>query len=308
MTLQRLFPAGPSVAPRLLILLAALSLVLLAAPLRAETAARQLGFADALFAEGDYYRAVSEYKRYLYLQPDSSWAAQAHLNLARASLLAGRSAEGRQALDALISRHPASPQAAAAQLLLAEIPFRQKHYQQSHQLLQQPLMDGASTFLRQHQQRLSLWNLLHGEQYPQALALWHSNPAIFGLKEADLLALQQQPRKSPALAGSLSAVLPGAGQLYNGRYREAGLALALNAAFLLGGLQAIDTGNSILGGILLFFEAGWYGGNIYNAMNSAHKFNRDQHQAALATLKQRSGFSLLSDDKQVRLQFDAHFD
>lgn len=308
MTLQRLFPAGPSVAPRRLILLATLSLVLLAAPLRAETAVRQLGFADALFAEGDYYRAVSEYKRYLYLQPDSPQVAQAHLNLARASLLAGRSAEGRQALDALISRHPASPQAAAAQLLLAEIPFRQKHYQQSHQLLQQPLTDSASTFLRQHQQRLSLWNLLHGEQYPQALALWHSDPAIFGLEEADLQALQQRPRKSPALAGSLSAVLPGAGQLYNGRYREAGLALALNAAFLLGGLQAIDTGNSILGGILLFFEAGWYGGNIYNAMNSAHKFNRDQHQTALDALKQRSGFSLLTDDKQVRLQFDAHFD
>jgi hypothetical protein len=43
-------------------------------------------------------------------------------------------------------------------------------------------------------------------------------------------------------------------------------------------------------------------------MNSAHKFNRDQHQTALDALKQRSGFSLLTDDKQVRLQFDAHFD
>ncbi|MDY0398015.1 MAG: tetratricopeptide repeat protein [Desulfuromonas thiophila] len=308
MTLQRRSAASPAAAMGLLILLVALAPLLLAAPLRAETASLQLGFADTLFAEGDYYRAVSEYKRYLYLQPDSPHAAQAHLNLARASLLAGRSAEGRQALDALIASHPASPQAAAAQLLLAEIPFRQQQYQQSHQLLQQPLTDSASTFLRQHQQRLSLWNLLHGEQYPQALALWHSDPAIFGLEEADLQALQQRPRKSPALAGSLSAVLPGAGQLYNGRYREAGLALALNAAFLLGGLQAIDTGNSILGGILLFFEAGWYGGNIYNAMNSAHKFNRDQHQTALDALKQRSGFSLLTDDKQVRLQFDAHFD
>ena len=38
-------------------------------------------------------------------------------------------------------------------------------------------------------------------------------------------------------------------------------------------LRAFDSGNEAVGGLLLFFEAGWYTGNIYNAASNAHKFN-----------------------------------
>jgi hypothetical protein len=40
----------------------------------------------------------------------------------------------------------------------------------------------------------------------------------------------------------------------------------------------------VLGGILLFMELGWYTGNIYSAVNSAHKHNkrvRDQYRKEL---------------------------
>lgn len=47
-----------------------------------------------------------------------------------------------------------------------------------------------------------------------------------------------------------------------------------------------------MGGILLFFEAGWYGGNIYNAVNNAHKYNRRQQARAKAKLHQRFGLQL----------------
>ncbi len=68
--------------------------------------------------------------------------------------------------------------------------------------------------------------------------------------------------------------MPGAGQVYTGRIRQAAVSFLLNGAFILGTLEAFRNDNNAVGGILLFFETGWYGGNIYNAVNNAHKYNR----------------------------------
>jgi hypothetical protein len=43
-----------------------------------------------------------------------------------------------------------------------------------------------------------------------------------------------------------------------------------------------------LGGILTFFELGLYSGNIYSAVNCAHKYNKNQEKDFLRYLKQHS--------------------
>ena len=83
------------------------------------------------------------------------------------------------------------------------------------------------------------------------------------------------PQKAPGLAGTLS-VIPGAGYLYVGRYRDAATALLLNAALIGATWEAFDNGNEILGGLLGVVEAGFYLGNVYGSVSSAHKYNRDQ--------------------------------
>ena len=42
-----------------------------AADTQVNEAERQFSFAESLFAEGDYYRAVSEYKRFAFLFPEN---------------------------------------------------------------------------------------------------------------------------------------------------------------------------------------------------------------------------------------------
>jgi TM2 domain-containing membrane protein YozV len=79
--------------------------------------------------------------------------------------------------------------------------------------------------------------------------------------------------KSPETAGLLSAVLPGSGQFYNGRYQDGTYSLLLNALFLLGAWKAFDSDNAALGGILAVFEIGWYAGGVYGAVGGAHKVN-----------------------------------
>jgi hypothetical protein len=52
--------------------------------------------------------------------------------------------------------------------------------------------------------------------------------------------IEEIPQKSPATAGLLAAVLPGSGHLYIERYRDAGIAFVLNAAFIWGMVEALS--------------------------------------------------------------------
>jgi tetratricopeptide (TPR) repeat protein len=262
------------------------------------------GFADALFDEGDYFRAITEYKRFLYEHPDAAAAPRARLNIARSYLHGERWEKATAALDHVIATSTPSAQADLAQLLLLECAFKQGKYTWVASRSEHPA--GHTPQLLDRQQNLRLWALAYQGDYSTALA-FAATPNT-DLTAADLNRLQQLPTKSPALAGSLSAIIPGSGQLYAKRYKEAGLALLLNAAFIAGGLQAIDSGNEVLGGILFFFEAGWYGGNIYNAMNSVHKYNRTLKNNTLEDLAKRYQFSLLLDDTSALLELSTSLD
>lgn len=50
----------------------------------------EIGFAESLLREGDYYRAISEYKRFLYFNPGSPEADSARLGIGRSLLFAGQ--------------------------------------------------------------------------------------------------------------------------------------------------------------------------------------------------------------------------
>ena len=75
------------------------------------------------------------------------------------------------------------------------------------------------------------------------------------------------------LAGMLSAALPGSGQFYVGRRGDAWLAFILNGLFVAGIVEALNEGRPEVAGVLGLFEAGWYAGNIYGAINGARKHN-----------------------------------
>ena len=66
----------------------------------------QLGFAHSLHAEGDYYRAIGEYKRFLYLYPDSPVADEARLGIGRAYVLGGQAEAAEEYLHSLEALSP----------------------------------------------------------------------------------------------------------------------------------------------------------------------------------------------------------
>ena len=93
-------------------------------------------------------------------------------------------------------------------------------------------------------------------------------------------ALAEEPkmkRKSPKLAGTL-AVLPGAGYLYCGRYQDALIAFLVNGGLIWAAYESFDNDLYALGTVITFVEIGFYAGNIYGSVASAHKYNRKNEQ------------------------------
>ncbi|MFC1453028.1 hypothetical protein ACFLSJ_06740 [Verrucomicrobiota bacterium] len=113
------------------------------------------------------------------------------------------------------------------------------------------------------------------------------------------------PRRSPALAGGLSALIPGAGQAYCGRWKEAGAAFVVNGLLIGSAYESFDTERPILGSTIAFLAVGWYIGNVYNALNVAHKHN-DEGRAHIVVAWLRDLDIQLSEEG-VRMAFGLSF-
>jgi hypothetical protein len=61
----------------------------------------------------------------------------------------------------------------------------------------------------------------------------------------------------------------------------------VNGLFIVGAIEAVHNNAQAVAGILSFFEAGWYAGNVYGAVNGAHKLNRYTTETFLRNLDNR---------------------
>lgn len=98
---------------------------------------------------------------------------------------------------------------------------------------------------------------------------------------------RESPRRSPALAGVLSAVLPGAGQAYAGSWEGAAVALVLNA-LSIGATVELARREAYLSAALTGTAASiFYVGSILNAADLAQRGNHvaaEPHRDALERL------------------------
>jgi len=241
----------------------------------------QLGLAEAFMAEGEYYRAITEYKKFLYFFPDSEKCQYVLLQIGMAYYRGGECPQAIEAFakvrqqdnsenfaaaafyegvcrgrlkdaaaaadnfERVLAFDPAAPQAEEALAGLSVIALDQQDWEASRRALQRLAVDYASG--------------QHASAAREALPL---------LEEAE-----NRPRKSPVLAGTMSAVLPGSGYAYSGRYRDGFVAFLINGLFIAGTAVAVDDENNpaaaLIGGAGLPF----YLGNIYGSANAAQKWN-----------------------------------
>jgi tetratricopeptide (TPR) repeat protein len=254
-----------------------------------------LAFAEALFNDGDYFRAITEYKRFLFLSPTDARRGRVQLRVGVAHQRGQQWDDARQTFMHLAEQSPDPAVRAEAAFRIGETSFQQGRYTQAIADLRPVAEHYAPTPVGEQARYLLGWSYLRTRQWQDASQSFEViNPTSPLFPSSRALAEtagegEQLPRKSPTLAGLMSAVLPGSGHWYTGRWRDGTIALLLNGAFLAAGIEAVSAGNEAAAGVLLFFEAAWYSGTIYGAVNAAHKYNRDLEERWLQDLERQHG-------------------
>lgn len=268
----------------------------------------QMDLADHFFNTGDYYRAITEYKRFLFFFPQSLQIEEVYFKMARSYLKGQKWEEAVLTLDRLQKQFPNSSRRGEVYLLQGLSYLGKREYTQAHYFFQQASVASPGTPIAHEAHFQKGRAYIEEEKYKEAAQAFReidrSSP-LFPRGEywaQGLEKINEVPQKSPGTAGLLAAILPGAGHLYCERYRDATMAFLLNAAFIWGMVEAFQHENYALGGILTFFELGWYSGNIYSAISSAHKYNKQKKKEYLQELEKGS-FLLGGISKDGRLSF-----
>ena len=250
-------------------------------------------FGDHLFRQGDYYRAITEYERFAFLAPEHPDVAQVRLRIGEAYYFGEKWDAAARIFRALETPETERDVQRTAALYLAAVAMQQKDLQRATDLLE--------GFLAAHPDdpwradvvgQLILLDLRSGRAEAAARRQAQANTAGIAPPApgpADLEEWRRLPRKSPLLAGSLSALLPGAGQAYVGHWSDALLAFGLNAAFFWGTYEAFERDEDVLGCFLLALDTTWYFGNVYNAANGARRVNQDRQKRFFENLDVRYG-------------------
>ncbi|MGE3540862.1 MAG: tol-pal system YbgF family protein [Candidatus Tectimicrobiota bacterium] len=243
--------------------------------------------------EGEYFRAITEFRRFLFFYPEDHRAPMIHFRIGLALYRGQSYAEAAKVFSTVANRYGDSLYGQHAWLWLGESLLRQGLYSEAERLYTRLAQHFAGSSIGQQALYTQGWLLLYRRHWHEAsVHFGHIAPSSPFYVQAQSLvhdALQgtRLPEKSPFVAGLLSALLPGSGQLYNGRRGDALLAFFLNGLFIAGILEAMQHHKYTVAGILSFFEIAWYSGNVYGAVNGAYKTNQHTTRNFLQNLENR---------------------
>jgi hypothetical protein len=229
-----------------------------------------------LQAEGEYYRAITEYKRVLFIAPSESTATRESAILGvGGALFSG--AEYTRSADWLYSH-------------LADLPEDERRIEGIRLMYRALLAAGAG-------ERLLVLSGELGEPTPETrlfkglaharIGHWQdatstfrelSNDPRYGpvaFKFASLAGEAEQAGwKSPRVAAVLG-IIPGAGYWYSGHRQTAVASFLVNSVFIGATVQAFRSDQNLLGAFLSLFSVSWYAGNVYGSALAARRYNEN---------------------------------
>lgn len=255
---------------------------------RPEEERRLLRFALERFAAGDFPRAATEGMRFASYHPDSPLADSARMVVAASYARAQRWDEAVGEYRGIARRSPDGPLAPHAR------------YQEAMTLYDAGrLEEAASAFENlpdpwaREGDYLSVLARIRGRSWEEAastMARERDNPSRpEGAPDpAEIRAGRDLPGKSPGLAGTLSAILPGSGQMYAGRPSDGLHAFFWTALFAVATVEAaredLDAPAVIGGTLFLTF----YVANIRNAAVAARARNDAAEDGYASWLAERA--------------------
>lgn len=266
-----------------------------------------LQFANHLQARADYYRAITEYERFAFLHPADARAQYAKLQVAHCYILGKKMEAAEHVLIELREHAEDLETRRTATLMLSDVYIQMQKYSRAESLLAEfertyP-SDRRMDVVRLQRALCQLWfdQTIWAQKTLQSVS---SNSPARSQAEAMLNTLPRYdniPQKSPPLAGWLSALLPGAGQLYADRPGDALLSFLINGVMISAAIVAFHNDENVAGSFITAFETTWYFGNIYSAVNGARKYNDRQRESFFDQLKINAGlFRMPGEEGRLR--------
>lgn len=246
-----------------------------------------LSIASHFVELGNYDAAITEYKRYLFFQPDHPRAAETYRNIGLAYRAQGLWMEAIAAMRTAVQHASDREKKSEYQLDLAVTLIATESYGLAQLELIKVMMRGPSTPF--YRRVLFLQAVAYIYQYR-----WKEAHEILRdyTRDKQLAILVEnavnQPQKSTRVAKMLSAIIPGAGQVYAGSWRDGINALVLNSVI---GFLVVDTVldghylDAVSWGGAIFVR--YYRGNIFHAGEAVKQFNLQKSRRTSEALLQR---------------------
>jgi putative membrane protein insertion efficiency factor len=268
-----------------------------AAPPPADSAAgrervrESIAFARSLADEGDCYRAATEYKRAAYLAGDPADHAWAHERIGTCFFHAGEwtLAESEFLSAGMLAQDADSRRGAS--LMAAACRFDAGDYRGCEAILGEAGLEGGRELglsglgaMARGDWAAASERLARGASASDAAPI---APALrsLGARVAEGRAL---PRKSAALARTLSFIVPGTGQMYAGRAQDGLRHLLFNGA-LIWTIAELARDRHYAGAyVVAGIEAPFFAGNVIGAGSGAKAFNRSRRAAFVAEAVRRA--------------------
>ncbi len=275
---------------------------------------QQINFAATYFSDGDYNRAISEYNRFRFLFPEDQRVELARYQIGKSYYNAHQYDNALKEFTRLVREYGQTELGVKAYFGISECFVKMKDFRNAVANLEhlagltdnQPIKDEAFYRIGWIYVEAADWD--KSRLYFNQISQESENRYATGDLLAELDEVNSIPSKNPGLAGFLS-VIPGGGYLYCNRYQDALMAFLLNGGMMWAAYESFDNGNPALGAVIAFVESGFYAGNIYGGMNSAHKFNRAGTRHFIENLKRRTKISLLADpfNKKLGIFFESDY-
>ena len=251
-------------------------------------------FASQLRAEGDYYRAITEYRRLLFHFPASRHADAARKAVARCYVAAERWTEAEDWLAELEGTFAGKPLGQWATFEKATARFAAESYEGAAAAFDEFLAEHPKAPQAHDAQWRRAWSCVLAHRFDRAEAAFAAiqPPSPYANAAQELAQasrrLAGRRRKSPLLAGILG-IVPGLGHFYCGRYKDGAVALVFNGMLGWGAVSAFSHGAKAAGVVISLFGANFYLGSIFGGVNWAHRTNRARAQKQIDTLRRRHG-------------------
>jgi outer membrane protein assembly factor BamD (BamD/ComL family) len=249
----------------------------------------QLRVADFFLQEKEYYRAITEYRRFLILFPDSTRSDYALLQVGIAYFRGGDNDGAAKNFRALREKYPQSAYVGDASFFEAMAYWKKKEYEKAAELFLTLARAYPDSSYSPRALAAAALIELDRDKPPEARSVlvtfvetYPDHPKTGSVQEAMSIldGYTDLPQKSETLAGIMSAILPGAGYAYAGDYGTAVISLLVNGAFIAGAWTAFAQELYAVGALAGGVGVPFYIGNIYGSALAVKKWNQAVKQEA----------------------------